>query len=224
MRQIVLDTETTGRSPSEDRIVEIGCVELIDGIPTESTYQQYINPERWMPRDAEAVHGLSGQFLKGYPKFADVVDEFLEFIGDAQLLMHNAPFDIGFLNAELRRCKREPIDKERVIDTLPMARAKDPGKQANLDALCKRAKIKANRDVHGALTDAKLLAEVYVWLNGGRQVGLEVEVVPEGLAALPGITPDEWVPRLVHPTEEEAAAHAAFIATIPNALWNRDAL
>ena len=219
MREVILDTETTGLSPSDDRIVEIGCVEMVGGRSTGRTFQRYINPERSMPSSAFLVHGISDEMLDGKPVFADAVDEFLSFVGDARLVIHNAPFDLGILNAELRRCKREQFALDRATDTLVLAR-KRYGRAMTLDALCRKlgVSLDSRRQGHGALIDAELLAKVYVELRGGRQASLSVDVADKP-TALPGLSPAEWTPRLVYPTEAEAAAHAAFVASIPNAIW-----
>ncbi len=170
LREIVLDTETTGfGSNSGDRIVEIGCVELRDRVPSGWHYHQYVNPERDVPWGAMRVHGLSEEFLRGYPTFAEIVDEFLAFIGDAKLVIHNAPFDMGFLNAELRRLGFAQIRMSRVTDTVAMARRKFPGSPAKLDDLCRRFGIdNSGRVLHGALLDAEILSEVYLKLTAGR--------------------------------------------------------
>jgi DNA polymerase III subunit epsilon len=174
MREIILDTETTGLSPlTGDRLVEIGAVELINHIPSGKTFHKYINPERDMPAEAEAVHGLSAAFLKDKPIFKHVVEEFLEFIGDAPLIIHNASFDMGFINFELTTIKRPPLPPAQVIDTLQMARRAHPMGPNSLDALCRRYGIdNSRRTKHGALLDAELLAEVYLELIGGRQTAL----------------------------------------------------
>ena len=177
MREVVLDTETTGIDPAAGhRIVEVGAVELVNHIPSGRRFQRYLDPERDMPEDAERVHGLNRAFLAKHRRFADEVEALLEFIGDAKLVMHNAPFDLGFLNAELERIRRAPIPAERTVDTLSIARRKYPGAPASLDALCKRFGIdRSMREKHGALLDAELLTEVYLELTGGRQPGLELQ-------------------------------------------------
>ena len=174
MREIVLDTETTGLDPLDGhRLVEIGCIELINGIPSGQTFHTYFNPERGMPAEAFAVHGLSEDFLKDKLFFAEVADDFIAFIGDAALVIHNAAFDLGFLNAELERAGRSPIGRERLVDTLLIARRKHPGGSNRLDDLCLRYGIdNSRRTKHGALLDAELLAEVYVELTGTRQAQL----------------------------------------------------
>ena len=171
MRELVLDTETTGIDPKQGhRIIEIGAIELVNHVPTGKNYHVYINPERDVEQGAFEVHGLSTEFLADYPNFAGIVDSFLEFVGDASLVIHNARFDMGFINAELARLDCPEIPMERAIDTLSMARRKYPGAQASLDALCRRFEIdNGHRDLHGALVDADLLASVYLELIGGRQ-------------------------------------------------------
>ena len=176
MREIVLDTETTGLSPDNgDRIVEIGCVELINHVPTSNTYQVYLNPEKDMDPGAEKVHGLTNEFLLDKPKFIEIADSFLDFIGDSNLIAHNADFDINFLNSELVRAKKDKINNDRVVDTLKIARNKFPGARNSLDALCKRFFVdNSNRSLHGALLDSELLAEVYLELVGGKEPDLEL--------------------------------------------------
>ena len=179
MREIVLDTETTGLSPDNgDRVVEIGCVELINHVPTSNTFQVYLNPEKQMDPWAEKVHGLTNEFLVDKPKFIDVADDFLSFIGSSTLVAHNADFDVGFLNSELSRAKKEKIKTNRVVDTLKIARTKYPGARNSLDALCKRFSIdNSNRELHGALLDSELLAEVYLELVGGKEPNLELSSI-----------------------------------------------
>lgn len=227
MREIVMDTETTGLEPqSGDRIVEIGGVELVNQLPTGRTYHQYINPERSMPREAFEVHGLGDEFLRDYPVFSRIADEFLEFIGDAKLVIHNASFDMMFLNAELGWMGRPPLPKDRAIDTLAIARRKFPGAQASLDALCKRFGVdNSAREKHGALLDSEILAEVYLELLGGRQQGLTLAVGNrnKGQEVQKDWTPPPR-PRPLQPriTEEEIAAHETFIAEFgDNALWSQ---
>ena len=174
MREVVLDTETTGLSPSNgDRVVEIGCVELVNHVPTGKTYQAYLNPEKLMDPSAEEVHGLTNDFLKDQPFFKDVADEFLNFISDSPLVIHNAEFDIGFLNSELDKAGLTKISINQAIDTLKIAREKFPGAQNSLDALCRRFDINNfDRELHGALLDSRILAEVYLELLGGKEPGL----------------------------------------------------
>lgn len=226
MREIVLDTETTGLDPeSGHRIVEIACLELVNHLPTGRHFQVYLNPERDMPRDAEEVHGLTTAFLADKPRFAEIVDKLLEFIGDAALVIHNAEFDMRFLNAELRRCERPPL-AHRVIDTLMLARRKFPGAQASLDALCRRFAIdNSARTKHGALLDAELLAEVYLELVGGRQAGLDLtgleiaEAAVAMAATVPGTAAVARPPRPHAPTPEELAAHVAMLAKLKQPIW-----
>src|SRR5947207_586400 len=192
MREIVLDTETTGLDPLRgDRLVEIGCVEVFNRMPTGQSFHRHINPERDMPAEAFAVHGLSSEFLASKPLFAAVVDEFLAFIGDAPLVIHNASFDIGFINAELERIKRPPIARERLVDTLLLARRKHPGVSNRLDDLCSRYSIdNSHRTNHGALLDAELLASVYIDLIGARQSQLILAAeTQESRAVRAGDTP-----------------------------------
>lgn len=225
IREIILDTETTGLDPSTgDRVVEIGAVELLNHLPTGRTFHVYINPERDMPREAEAVHGLSAAFLSDKPVFAAIAQDFLDFIGDAALVIHNASFDMAFLNAELSFLRLPAISPERVIDTLHIARQKHPGAANSLDALCRRYGVdNSKRAKHGALLDSELLAEVYLELIGGRQTALILEATAPKRAATvvaaPVISqrPVQLPQRL---TEEERAAHAAFIAPLgDNAFW-----
>lgn len=221
MREVVLDTETTGLRPAEgDRLVEIGCIELENHIPTGVTHHAYINPERDMPDAAFQIHGLSEEFLMDKPVFKDVADAFLEFLGDAQLVIHNAEFDIGFLNAELQLLEREPIPLTRAVDTLSLARRKFPGALVNLDALCRRFGIdNSERTKHGALLDAELLADVYLELIGGRQIGLtlNVETKREKTDASRVMRPARDFP--VNP--EETMAHEAFIAGMDDPIWKK---
>lgn len=225
LREIILDTETTGLDPATgDRIVEIGAVELLNHLPTGRTFHVYINPERDMPREAEAVHGLSSAFLADKPVFAAVAQEFLEFIGDAALIIHNASFDMAFINAELAFLRLPSIPSERVIDTLHLARQKHPGAANSLDALCRRYGIdNSKRTKHGALLDSELLAEVYLELIGGRQTALVLEAtVAKRTAAVVAaqIAQQRPVPLPPRLTEEERAAHAAFVAGLGDAaLW-----
>ena len=226
MRQIVLDTETTGLDPLRgDRLVEVGCVEIFNRMPTGQTFHRYVNPERDMPAEAFAVHGLSSEFLATKPLFADIVDEFLEFIGDAPLVIHNASFDISFINAELDRIKRAAIPRERLVDTLLLARRKHPGVSNRLDDLCSRYAIdNSRRTKHGALLDAELLAEVYVDLVGARQSQLLLAAQTDEIRV--GVSSEmprrqRLVPLSPRVTEAEREAHRAFIATLgEKAIWN----
>ena len=223
MREVVLDTETTGLEPSAGhRIVEVGAVELINHIPSGKRFQRYLDPERDMPEGAERVHGLTRAFLAKHRRFAEEADAILDFIGDAKLVMHNAPFDLGFLNAELERIGRPPIPVERTLDTLAIARRKFPGAPASLDALCKRFGIdRSMREKHGALLDAELLTEVYLELTGGRQPGLELQraVPAQGAAPASRASRAARPPRPHAPTEAESAAHAAFVASLKDPIW-----
>jgi DNA polymerase-3 subunit epsilon len=224
LREIVLDTETTGLDPAQGhRIVEVGCVELINRIPTGAIYHCYFNPERDMPAEAQAVHGLSIEFLceKG-KKFAECADELLEFLGDAKLVIHNAGFDVTFLNAELGKLKKPPIARERLVDTLALARRRHPGAGNRLDDLCARYGIdNSRRTKHGALLDAELLAEVYSELLGGRQAKLGLAEIANARRAVNALAPHprpEPLPSML--SAEEKAAHRAFIAQLgDSAVW-----
>jgi DNA polymerase-3 subunit epsilon len=227
VREVILDTETTGLDPATgDRIVEIGALELLNHLPTGRTFHVYINPERDMPKEAEAVHGLSAAFLKDKPVFASIVGDFLEFIDDATLIIHNASFDVAFLNAELAFLGLPSLLPERVIDTLHIARQKHPGSANSLDALCRRYGIdNSRRTKHGALLDSELLAEVYLELIGGRQTALILEAsrakrtTTVVTAVIDFHRPSPLPTRL---TEEERHAHAAFVAALgEGALWKQ---
>ena len=227
MREIVFDTETTGLSPAGgDRIVEIGCIEMVGRVETGRHYHCYFNPERPMPSEAEAVHGLSDMFLSDKPRFSDKAEELLEFIGDAPLVAHNASFDFGFLNHELERCGQESICLTRMVDTLVLARSRHPGAKHSLDALCTRYGVdRSHRVKHGALLDAQLLAQVYIELTGGRQIGLGlVADTPSIVSAELSSDAEVRVPRPPRPHmagPEEVARHRAFLAKIVNPLWDR---
>ncbi len=227
MRLVVLDTETTGLDPETGhRIVEIGAVEIKNHAVTGQAYHQYINPERDMPPEAEQIHGLSGEFLSSYPVFKTVAAEFLDFIRDSPLVIHNAAFDLRFLNAELSQVGQSPLDAERAIDTLLLARRKFPGASVSLDALCRRFLIdNSAREKHGALLDSELLAEVYLELIGGRQPGLTLSQAP----SLPGTgrTTSDWKPGRrgkalpARITEVERQAHQSLIDSLDGAaIWN----
>lgn len=233
MREIVLDTETTGLDPQDGhRVIEIGALELQNLMPTGQKLHLYIKPDRDIDPDAEKVHGISSAFLEDKPVFEAVASEFLDFIKDDPIIIHNAPFDVGFLDAELARLSLPPIDTARIIDTLPMARRKFPGAKASLDALCKRFEIdNSHRDLHGALIDADLLAAVYVELKGGRQPGLlsegdtlvtsdsktsETQDFLDGFS-LEGRTIRPVRPHPIH--AEERAAHEAFLDSITDPIW-----
>jgi DNA polymerase-3 subunit epsilon len=224
MREIVLDTETTGLDPLKgDRIVEIGCVELRNHIATGLTFQAYINPERDMPSEAAMVHGLTDEFLADKPLFAEKVEDFLAFIGEAPLVIHNASFDMGFINAELTRCGYKRLPMDRATDTVLMARKMFPGAPASLDALCKRFSVDASgRKVHGALLDAQLLAEVYLELRGGRQPDLAILSQDGAMIEEIQANVREHRPARVHAaSDEELAAHEAFLAQLKGPLWKR---
>ena len=225
MREIVLDTETTGLDPGQGhRLVEVGCIELLNRIPTGATFHAYLNPDRDMPAEAFAIHGLSTDFLKGHRRFVEIVDEFLVFIGDAPLVIHNAGFDHAFLCAELKRAERGLIARERLIDTLLLARRKHPAGPNRLDDLCARYGIdNSRRTKHGALLDAEILAEVYVELIGARQAQLGLaESRDRHVNGMEGVTavrarPEQLAPRL---SEAELAAHREFVAGHgENVLW-----
>ena len=251
-REIVLDTETTGIDPKDGhRIIEIGALEMDNHMPTGKQLHLYINPERDIDAGAVAIHGLTSEFLADKPVFADIVDEFLNFVGDSPMVIHNAPFDMGFVNAELARLARAPLPMTQAVDTLPMARKKFPGAQANLNALCRRFEIdNSHRDLHGALIDADLLAAVYVELLGGRQPGLSLEAAsaqndlaqnnpaqnnPARHAQGAGRPADSDMDndafslradstrfeRPHEPTPDERAAHATLVARITDAIWSR---
>ena len=251
-REIVLDTETTGIDPKDGhRIIEIGALEMDNHMPTGKQLHLYINPERDIDAGAVAIHGLTSEFLADKPVFADIVDEFLNFVGDSPMVIHNAPFDMGFVNAELARLARAPLPMTQAVDTLPMARKKFPGAQANLNALCRRFEIdNSHRDLHGALIDADLLAAVYVELLGGRQPGLSLETAsaqnnpaqnnpaqnnPARHAQGAGRPADSdtdndafsrradrsGFERPHDPTPDDLAAHATLGARIPYAIWAR---
>ena len=222
MREIVLDTETTGLDPlAGHRVVEVGCIELVNTVATGKTFHAYFNPEMLMPAGAQDIHGLSDEFLADKPLFADKVEEFLEFIGDAQLVIHNAQFDIGFLNAELERVGKAKLTNP-YVDTVSVARRKFPGQRVSLDALCERFSIdNSNRVKHGALLDSELLAEVYLELSGGRQrdLGLAAEVAGVTVGVLTVSNLPVRPPRPHAPTDAELAAHIAFLAQIKEPLW-----
>lgn len=232
MREIVFDTETTGLSPlTGDRVVEIGCVELWNRVETGRTYHAYFNPERPMPSGAEAVHGLTDAFLADKPRFRDKAGELLEFLGDCPLVAHNAGFDFGFLNHELNNCGHPLVCMTRMVDTLQLARTRHPGAKHSLDALCTRFGVDRSLRVrHGALIDAQLLAQCYVELTGGRQIGLTLTDIvagpiedgpatdaPDSMSIVIEVRP----PRAHAPTDEELRAHALFLTTLANPIWHR---
>jgi DNA polymerase-3 subunit epsilon len=227
MREIALDTETTGMNPDTgDRIVEIGCVELLNHVPTGKHLQIYINPEREIPPEATAVHGITNEFVAGKPVFSQIYTDFIDFIGDARLVIHNAEFDMKFINWELKNVGHEAIAWNRVTDTLQLARKKFPGSPANLDALCRRFGIdNSERTFHGALLDSELLAEVYLELLGGRQhgLGLGAEIAEAADAIV--TKKKKRLPRDPRPHEasiEELAAHAGLLEKIKKPIWKDD--
>ena len=228
MREIVLDTETTGFDPqSGDRIVEIGAIELMGHVPTSNVFHEYIDPEREMPKEAFEVHGLGDEFLRGKPKFAQIGQRFLDFIGDAKLVIHNAAFDMKFLNAELKWMGLPTLPFSRAIDTLEIARRRFPGSPASLDALCRRFTIdNSSRTLHGALLDSEILAEVYLELIGGRQPDFALSATAVGSSTLS--VQSEWkttarhVPLAPRITDQEQQAHAIFIEELGDAaLWKK---
>ncbi len=236
MREVIFDTETTGLDPKTgDRMVEIGCVEMVGRVETGRTFHAYFNPDRDMPIEAERVHGLSAAFLATKPRFAQIADELLAFLEDAPLVAHNAGFDFGFLNNELEIAGREGISLERMVDTVAIARRKHPGAKLSLDALCARYGIdRSHRVKHGALLDAELLAQVYVELTGGRQIGLGLVDGPAEIPAMadtgqaapqdalwyrPATDTPRREPRPHAASPEELERHHAFIAGIPGAIW-----
>lgn len=223
MKEVVLDTETTGLDPANgDRVIEIGCVELMNHIPTGKTLQLYLNPEREVPAEATAVHGLTNAFLKDKPVFAEVYSEFLEFIEDAKLVIHNAEFDMKFINWELGNVGHKAISWSRVVDTLPIARKKFPGSPASLDALCRRFGIdNTERTYHGALLDSELLAEVYLELLGGRQHGLGLAATTAQAQARVKNYSERIFrePRVFTPSADELAAHVALLEKLKNPIW-----
>ncbi|MFM2371023.1 MAG: hypothetical protein RIS85_745 [Pseudomonadota bacterium] len=233
MREIVFDTETTGLDPrSGDRLVEIGCIEMVNRVPTGSVFHRYFNPERDMPAEAEAVHGLSIAFLSDKPKFAADAQAFLDFIGDSPLVAHNAGFDFGFINNELELCGLEPVSRDRMVDTVAIARRKHPGAKLSLDALCSRYGIdRSHRTKHGALLDAELLAQLYVELQGGRQIGLELAaeaslgqqgtMTEQVVAVTSTVTRVFRSPRPHSASAEEQARHGEFMAGFSEPIWSR---
>ena len=221
MREIVLDTETTGLDPKlGHRIVEIGAIELINHIPTDNIYHCYINPQREVDQGAFEVHGLSTQFLSQFEIFENVVDEFNAFIKDDPLIIHNAPFDIGFLNSELLAIRHNTIDKNRIIDTLPMARRKFPGAQVNLNALCRKYNIdNSHRNLHGALVDADLLASVYLELIGGKQPGLSLANERKEQSITEPLVQKERMKRVFAVNGAELEAHSKLVDSLTNPVW-----
>jgi DNA polymerase-3 subunit epsilon len=226
MREIVFDTETTGLDPKTgDRMVEIGCIEVFNRVPTGRTFHAYFNPGRNMPAEAEAVHGLSEIFLSDKPQFTTHAAELMDFLGECPLVAHNAGFDFAFLNAELALCGMPPVPRDRMVDTVALARVRHPGAKLSLDALCTRYGIdRSHRVQHGALLDAELLAQVYVELRGGRQIGLEL--MAETVSGAVGQVVSAVRQRIFRParphraTAAELIAHTAFLETVENPLWS----
>jgi len=227
MREVVFDTETTGLEPSAGhRLVEIGCVELLNHVATGESFQTYINPERDMPAEAEAIHGLSAEFLSDKPLFAEISDDFVAFIGSSPVIAHNASFDMAFVNAELAAAGKPVLKSERAIDTVQLARRKFPGAQVSLDALCRRFNIDLSARVkHGALLDAELLAEVYLELIGGREPGLGLSSLSAdrnaSTVAKTYLERPVRAPRAHQPSAEELKRHALFLEKIPDNLWTQ---
>jgi DNA polymerase-3 subunit epsilon len=227
MREIVFDTETTGLNPAGgDRIVEIGCVEVYNRVETGRSFHAYFNPDRDIPFDAQEVHGLTNLFLSDKPRFPELADELLDFLEDSPLVAHNASFDFGFLNFELERCGKSPVSMSRMVDTLTLARTKHPGAKHSLDAMCVRFGVdRSQRIKHGALLDAQLLAQVYVELTGGRQIGLGLVAASERLGTAANTAAArvrELRPARPHFAHlEELERHRAFIAKLVNPLWAR---
>ena len=225
MREIIFDTETTGLDPkSGDRLVEIGCIEMVNRVPTGETFHAYFHPDRDMPAAAEAVHGLSITFLSDKPRFHERAHDMLEFMGDSKLVAHNAGFDFGFVNSELEMCGLPLLERERMIDTVQLARVRHPGAKLSLDALCTRYGIdRSHRTRHGALLDAELLAQVYVELTGGRQIGLSLAASNQDVVAPVQVGLQHqriFRPARPHgPSATELAAHAAFLETMKAPLW-----
>lgn len=232
MREIIFDTETTGLDPATgDRMVEIGCIEMVNRMVTSRNFHAYFNPLRQMPIEAERVHGLSDTFLADKPQFAEKAGDLLEFLADSPLVAHNAQFDFGFLNAELSACGFAPIGLNRMIDTLAIARRRHPGAKHTLDALCSRYGVdRSHRVLHGALLDAELLAQVYVELTGGRQIGLELAgsgsseamQAEENIVGITGFIPVTGKfrePRPHYASEEELARHRSFVESLKSPIW-----
>jgi len=222
-RSVLFDTETTGFEPlTGDRVIEIAAIELFNDLPTGAQFYALLDPERDIPSDSTRVHGITNAHIEGKPKFVDVADEMLKFFGDSPLVAHNAPFDFGFISAELERIGRKPLDKARMVDTLVLAKQRFPGMPNSLDALCRRFDIDLSaRTTHNALLDCKLLADVYVELTGGRQRGLVLEA-EESLAFAQYSAPATRTPRLIAPTAEQLEAHDKFVAKLKEPVWRRE--
>lgn len=228
MRSVLFDTETTGLDPlTGDRVIEIAAIELINDLPTRNTFHRLIHPQRDVPPESTRVHGITIENLRDAPRFAEIVDDMLAFFADDKLVAHNAPFDFGFINAELARCNRPALARERMVDTLVLAKTRFPGMPNSLDALCRRFGIDlSQRTTHNALLDCRLLAEVYVELTGGRQRVLLPERIKKEQSQIPIVQYDAVGPRtaqLIAPTEAELNAHAGFMATrIKGAIWGME--
>ena len=222
-RSVLFDTETTGFDPAlGDRVIEIAAIELENDLPTDRQFYALLDPERDIPSDSTRVHGITNAHVEGKPKFADIADKMLEFFGNAPLVAHNAPFDFAFINAELGKIGKPPLDKNKMVDTLVLAKQRFPGMPNSLDALCRRFEIDLSaRTTHNALLDCKLLAEVYVELTGGRQRGLTLETEAT-LTFAQYDAPKNRTPRTIHLTDEQRATHTAFIDQIKNAIWQKD--
>ena len=220
-RGVLFDTETTGLDPlTGDRVIEVAGIELDGDLPTGRSFHRLINPERDVPEDAVRVHAITSDHLRDAPRFEEIADELLEFLGDGPLIAHNATFDFAFLDAEFARLGRDPLDRARMVDTLAIARARFPGLPNSLDALCRRFGIDlSERTTHNALLDCRLLAEVYVELTGGRQRGLDLAAAQIARAGLDYAGRKPRTPRLIEPDAEAAAAHAEFVAKLKNPLW-----
>ena len=223
MRQLVLDTETTGLDPATgDRVIEIAAIELVNLMPTGTVYHTLLDPERDVPPEATKVHGFTAEMLRGKPKFAEIVEDFVGFLGDSEIIAHNAPFDFGFLDAELVRVGHPALDRARMIDSLMLAKKRYPGMPNSLDSLCRRMAIdNSMRTSHNALLDVKLLAQVYLELMGGRQPGFVLALnIAAPVVTLDGLAKPR-TPRLIQPSEAELAAHAAFLKKLKEPLWLR---
>jgi len=222
MRQVVLDTETTGLDPrAGDRVIEVAAIELFNFMPTGATFHRIIDPERDVPEESTRIHGFTAEMLRGKPRFADIAGDLLAFLGEDEIIAHNAPFDFGFLDAELIRAKRPRLDRARMVDSLEIAKRRYPGLPNSLDALCRRLGVdNSMRGTHNALLDVKLLAEIFLQLMGGKQPGLDLarETARREVEVLPAARVD-WTPRPIIVQPEEAAAHAAFVARLKGALW-----
>ena len=224
MRSVLFDTETTGLDPlSGDRVIEVAALELFNDLPTGNMFHRLIHPDRDIPPDATRIHGITLDKLAKAPRFIGIIDDMLEFFGDDPLVAHNAPFDFGFLNAELARLKRPSLARARMIDTLALAKVRFPGMPNSLDALCRRFNIDLSaRTSHNALLDCKLLAEVYIELTGGRQRGLGLAGAEQGAMPVAHYAPvGVRTARVIVPSNEDLAAHEAFVGRLKDAVWNK---